>query len=57
MSGEAESHSCLDKLPLPAYDCVMKCSHAFNLLLTRGALSAVERAALSFPAPLLRHAG
>ena len=32
------------KLPLPAYDCVMKCSHAFNLLDARGALSAVERA-------------
>lgn len=30
---EAECHSCLErKLPLPAYDCVMKCSHAFNLL-------------------------
>ena len=42
---EAECHSCLDrKLPLPAYDCVMKCSHAFNLLDARGALSAVERA-------------
>ena len=25
------------KLPLPAYDCVMKCSHAFNLLDARGA--------------------
>ena len=32
------------KLPLPAYDCVMKCSHAFNILDARGALSAVERA-------------
>ena len=42
---EAECHSCLDrKLPLPAYDCVMKCSHAFNILDARGALSAVERA-------------
>ncbi len=38
---EAECHSCLErKLPLPAYDCVMKCSHAFNLLDARGALSA-----------------
>ncbi|MFR2030502.1 MAG: glycine--tRNA ligase subunit alpha [Collinsella sp.] len=36
---EAECHSCLErKLPLPAYDCVMKCSHAFNLLDARGAL-------------------
>ena len=34
---EAECHSCLErKLPLPAYDCVMKCSHAFNLLDARG---------------------
>ena len=42
---ERECHSCLAaKLPLPAYDCVMKCSHAFNLLDARGALSAVERA-------------
>ena len=42
---EAECHFCLErKLPLPAYDCVMKCSHAFNLLDARGALSAVERA-------------
>ena len=31
-------------LPLPAYDCVMKCSHAFNLLDSRGAISATERA-------------
>ena len=42
---EAECHSCLErKLPLPAYDCVMKCSHAFNLLDSRGAISATERA-------------
>ena len=31
-------------LPLPAYDCVMKCSHAFNILDARGAISATERA-------------
>ena len=30
-------------LPLPAYDCVLKCSHAFNLLDARGAISATER--------------
>jgi glycyl-tRNA synthetase alpha chain len=30
-------------LPLPAYDCVLKCSHAFNLLDARGALSATQR--------------
>lgn len=42
---ETECHSCLERnLPLPAYDCVMKCSHAFNILDARGALSAVERA-------------
>ncbi len=32
-------------LPLPAYDHVLKCSHAFNLLDARGAISATERAA------------
>ncbi|MDR0888364.1 MAG: glycine--tRNA ligase subunit alpha, partial [Coriobacteriales bacterium] len=32
-------------LPLPAYDYVLKCSHAFNLLDARGAISATERAA------------
>ena len=42
---EAECHSCLQaKLPRPAYDCVMKCSHAFNILDARGAISATERA-------------
>ncbi|MBQ6453849.1 MAG: glycine--tRNA ligase subunit alpha, partial [Coriobacteriales bacterium] len=29
--------------PLPAYDCVLKCSHCFNLLDARGAISATER--------------
>ena len=33
-------------LPLPAYDCVMKCSHAFNILDARGAISATERSQL-----------
>jgi tetrameric-type glycyl-tRNA synthetase alpha subunit len=32
-----------DKLPLPAYDAVMKCSHLFNLLDARGAISVSER--------------
>jgi glycyl-tRNA synthetase alpha chain len=32
-------------LPLPAYDQVLKASHAFNLLDARGALSTTERAA------------
>ena len=33
------------RLPLPAYDQVLKASHAFNLLDARGAISATERAA------------
>ncbi|MDQ3874665.1 MAG: glycine--tRNA ligase subunit alpha [Actinomycetota bacterium] len=33
------------RLPLPAYDQVLKCSHVFNLLDARGAISATERAA------------
>jgi len=32
------------RLPLPAYDQVLKCSHVFNLLDARGAISATERA-------------
>jgi glycyl-tRNA synthetase alpha chain len=32
-------------LPRPAYDQVLKCSHAFNLLDARGAISVTERAA------------
>ena len=31
-------------LPLPSYEQVMKCSHAFNLLDARGAISVTERA-------------
>ena len=31
------------KLSLPAYDCVLKCSHAFNMLDARGAVSVTER--------------
>jgi glycyl-tRNA synthetase alpha chain len=34
-----------NKLVLPAYDYTLKCSHAFNLLDARGAISATERAA------------
>ena len=42
---ERECHACLEHhVPLVAYDCVMKCSHAFNLLDSRGAISATERA-------------
>ncbi|HEX3267698.1 MAG TPA: glycine--tRNA ligase subunit alpha [Gaiellaceae bacterium] len=33
------------RLPLPAYDQVLKASHTFNLLEARGAISAAERAA------------
>ena len=33
------------RLPLPAYDQVLKCSHTMNLLDARGALSVTERAA------------
>ena len=33
------------RLPLPAYDLVLKASHTFNLLDARGAISATERAA------------
>jgi glycyl-tRNA synthetase alpha chain len=33
------------RLPLPAYDHVLKASHTFNLLDARGAISATERAA------------
>ena len=41
---EAECHSCLEAgIPLAAYDCVLKCSHSFNILDARGALSATER--------------
>jgi glycyl-tRNA synthetase alpha chain len=33
------------ELALPAYEMVMKCSHTFNLLDARGAISVTERAA------------
>jgi glycyl-tRNA synthetase alpha chain len=33
------------ELPLPAYDQVLKCSHTFNLLDARGAISVTQRAA------------
>jgi glycyl-tRNA synthetase alpha chain len=43
---EAEAKRLLElKLPLPAYEMVMKCSHTFNLLDARGAISVTERAA------------
>ena len=41
---ESECKATLEKdLPLPAYDYVLKCSHAFNLLDARGVISATER--------------
>ena len=41
---EAEAERCLEaKLPLPAYDYCLKCSHTFNLLDARGAISVTER--------------
>lgn len=43
---EAEANRLMDAgLPLPAYEMVMKCSHTFNLLDARGAISVTERAA------------
>jgi glycyl-tRNA synthetase len=43
-SWEQECQRCLAAdLVLPAYDCVLKCSHLFNLLDARGAISATER--------------
>lgn len=42
---ERESADLLRKdLVYPAYDCVLKCSHVFNLLDARGAISVSERA-------------
>ncbi|NLV91920.1 MAG: glycine--tRNA ligase subunit alpha [Firmicutes bacterium] len=41
---ESEARAVLDKnLPLPAFDYVLKCSHVFNLLDARGAISVTER--------------
>ncbi len=41
-----ESKSCLEnKLLMPAYDHILKCSHSFNLLDSRGAVSRDERMA------------
>ncbi len=41
---ERECGRCLDAgLVLPAYDQVLKCSHAFNLLDARGVISVTER--------------
>ena len=43
---EAECQRLLEmRLPLPAYDYCLKCSHSFNNLDARGAISVTERAA------------
>src|SRR5690606_11452568 len=43
---EAQARVLLEQsLALPAYEMVMKCSHTFNLLDARGAISVTERAA------------
>jgi glycyl-tRNA synthetase alpha chain len=43
---ESEARSLIESaLALPAYEMVMKCSHTFNLLDARGAISVTERAA------------
>lgn len=44
---EKESNRCLDQgCLLPAYDYCLKCSHTFNLLDSRGAISVTERVGL-----------
>ncbi len=41
---EAEANVCLERgLVLPAYDYILKCSHTFNVLDTRGAVGVTER--------------
>ena len=42
---EGEARRCLDRgLVIPAHDYVLRCSHAFNLMDTRGAIGVTERA-------------
>ncbi|MBP1692529.1 MAG: glyQS [Chloroflexi bacterium] len=44
---EAEANACLEQnLVLPAHDYILKCSHTFNVLDTRGAIGVTERQAL-----------
>jgi glycyl-tRNA synthetase alpha chain len=43
---EAQARALIERaLPLPAYDHILKCSHVFNLLDARGAISVTERVA------------
>lgn len=44
---EEEAKRCLEEgLVLPAYECALKCSHLFNVLDARGAISVTERVGL-----------
>jgi glycyl-tRNA synthetase alpha chain len=44
---EREAMRCLEaELVLPAYECALKCSHCFNVLDARGAVSVTERVGL-----------
>jgi glycyl-tRNA synthetase alpha chain len=44
---EAEARRCLEAgLVLPGYECALKCSHSFNVLDARGAVSVTERVGL-----------
>ncbi len=44
---EKEAERCLEAgLVLPAYECALKCSHLFNVMDARGAVSVTERVAL-----------
>jgi glycyl-tRNA synthetase alpha chain len=44
---EREARRCLEAgLVIPAYECALKCSHAFNVLDARGAVSVTERVGL-----------
>jgi len=43
---EAEALRTIEaRLPIPAYDHVLKCSHAFNMLDARGVISVTDRTA------------
>jgi len=44
---EHEARRCLEaELVIPAYECTLRCSHCFNVLDARGAVSVTERVAL-----------
>lgn len=44
---ESEARRCMEAgLVLPAYECALKCSHTFNILDARGAVSVTERVGL-----------